>query len=535
MSEYIKKNGLLYSDDLKVVYGVDPAGGFTGRVPFGAHEFEEEAFSGCNCETISLPDSTDKVGDCLFQNSTNLKKVKLPSSLTKLSAYMFSGCSSLESVTMPLAVDSFPEGLFQGCAKLAEIPFRAGIKELPESVFEGCASLKSVVIPQTVEMIGKRAFADCTSLETVVLPDALYGLNPSAFEGCDSIRNVRISPDNKLLYISDKDGCLYERNPIGDEDILLITVNACDKQQVSFYKENVDDETDTFFTDEDVDEEDDFFSSEIGAGDEELAAVGAPVPQTKTDNETEMINVEDVKNMSDGANSNIDDLFNDIMGESKPAAEETAEGVAVSEKELEVLGETMSVMNDSSINRGSGVSMEELENLFSASEKKESAENNTTALDADGLDSKTRILVDSAKLSKVVNFVQGDDIPADYDLFVIAEKTVKTGDGNEQFSEKLLKCAETFARIHDFRHVILLCGLPLDNEEFKMFYTNYIGKKNIILACEAASPSLLSPYCRNICDSSRISLNKEDMIDQRKKAGIKTDSLIKLVIQDKYM
>lgn len=534
MSEYIKKNGLLYSDDLKVVYGVDAAGDFTGRVPFGAHEFEEEAFSGCNCETISLPDSTDKVGDCLFQNSTNLKKVKLPSSLTKLSAYMFSGCSSLESVTMPLAVDSFPEGLFQGCAKLTEIPFRADIKELPESVCEGCASLKSVVIPQTVEMIGKRAFADCTSLETVVLPDGLYGLNPSAFEGCDSIRNVRISPDNKLLYISDKDGCLYERNPIGDEDILLIKVNACDKQQVSFYKENVDDETDTFFTDEDVDEEDDFFSSEIGAGEEELASVGAPVPVELVKESEKEINVEDVKNMSDGANSNIDDLFNDIMGESKPAAEE-ANNVAVSQEELEVLGHTMSVMNDSTINRGGGVSMEELENLFSASEKKESSENNTAALDADGLDSKTRILVDSAKFSKVINFVQEENVPADFDLFVVAEKTVQDKDGNEQFSEKLIKCAETFARIHDFRHVILLSGLPLNNEEFMMFYSNYISKKNIILACEAASPSLLSPYCKSICDSSRISLNKEDMIDQRKKAGIKTDSLIKLVIQDKYM
>ena len=48
MSSYIKKNGLLYSEDLHTVIGVDDTvPDFTGRVPFGAHKIDDEVFSDC--------------------------------------------------------------------------------------------------------------------------------------------------------------------------------------------------------------------------------------------------------------------------------------------------------------------------------------------------------------------------------------------------------------------------------------------------------------------------------------------------------
>ena len=115
----------------------------------------------------------------------------------------------------PTVLNSFPEGLFYGCSAMLEIPFRAGIKELPESVFEGCSSIKSLVIPETVTKISSRAAAGCTDLVTVVLPASLYELADDAFEGCTSIRNIRISEDNKLFYVSEDDGCLYERTANG--------------------------------------------------------------------------------------------------------------------------------------------------------------------------------------------------------------------------------------------------------------------------------------------------------------------------------
>ena len=136
MASYIKKNGLLYSEDSHTVLGVDDTSNdFTGRVPFGAHRIDDDVFSDCPYESISLPDSVVELGNCLFENSKVLQKIKLPSGLTELPPYLFSGCSALTKVNMPSAVSSFPEGLFKNCESLPEIPFRAGITVLPESVF----------------------------------------------------------------------------------------------------------------------------------------------------------------------------------------------------------------------------------------------------------------------------------------------------------------------------------------------------------------------------------------------------------------
>ena len=75
MSSYIKKNGLLYSEDLHTVLGVDDTvPDFTGRVPFGAHKIDDEVFSDSPYESISLPDSVTELGASLFANSNTAKR-----------------------------------------------------------------------------------------------------------------------------------------------------------------------------------------------------------------------------------------------------------------------------------------------------------------------------------------------------------------------------------------------------------------------------------------------------------------------------
>ena len=152
---------------------------------------------------------------------------------------------------------------------MPEIPFRAGIRELPQFVFEGCSSLVSLVIPSTVEKIEARAAAGCTKLTTLVLPEFLRELDDEAFEDCPNIRNIRISEDNPYFYVSEEDGCLYERTKDGDK--LRLRVAGSQPAGVSFLKENVDDtidkEIEDFYTDEDIFEDDDDFSAEISGDD----------------------------------------------------------------------------------------------------------------------------------------------------------------------------------------------------------------------------------------------------------------------------
>ena len=295
MEQIVRKNGLLYTPDLHTVLGVDiESGEFNGRIPFGAHYIDEEVFTECPFEKIDIPDSVLGIGVALFKDSKNLKTVKLPEKLTELPPYLFSGCTALEKVKMPNVVYSFPEGLFQNCSSLKEIPFRAGIRELSPYIFEGCSSLVSLVVPPTVERIEARAAAGCTNLNTVVLPVSLRELDDSAFEDCPNIRNIRISEDNPLFYVSEEDGCLYERTEEGDK--LRLSPVGTEKPVVNMFKENVDDETEPFFTDEDFYEEDDDFSAEVAVEDE-IAEGEAPeeseenvVPQAQV-SEAELANL----------------------------------------------------------------------------------------------------------------------------------------------------------------------------------------------------------------------------------------------------
>ncbi len=430
----------------------------------------------------------------------NAVEIKLPPEETELEAYLFAGCKNLKKVIMPNSLKGFPEGLFQGCSSIEDIPFRAGIDEIHEKTFEGCSSLKSIVFPPTINAIRSRACADCTSLETVVLPDRIYALADDVFEGCNNIHNIRIAESNKLFYINEKDGCLYERNVEGD-DILKIRIAGVSEANVGFYKENVDDESDNFYTDENIDEEDDtFFGSEADID----------------------INIKGDEKM---AEDNVDDILADIMGEEKERNEISAD-IGISDEESAVLSEMMDVMSEPSTTKGAYVSEDELANLTASHEQDVKADEKADEETADinELDGKTQILVDSVANSKVVICEPADEAPADFDLFVISEK--------EDFSDKLIACAQKIARIQDFRRIIFLSGLPLDNEEFMQFYFHYINKRNVLLACEAEGPSTLSDYCKTICEQSRINLEKEELIEQRKRIGVKNNNLIKLIVRD---
>ena len=554
MSSYIKKNGLLYSEDLHTVIGVDDTvPDFTGRVPFGAHKIDDEVFSDCPYESISLPDSVKELGNSLFANSKALEKVKLPSGVTELPPYLFAGCSALNKVTMPNTVSGFSEGLFKNCESLPEIPFRAGITVLPESVFEGCSSIKSLVIPPGVRRIESRAAALCTSLESVVFPSSIEYLAPDAFEGCTALRNIRVDGEGGLFYVGEEDGCLYEAADEGDR--IVLRVNSLQGSSVAFFKDNADDiSAGLSESDEEEIEDDDTFSAEIGASDEEAEfmkideaaaessaaePVSEPVVEPENEPASEPVkepvfdeqpaaSASEDKVMQDNA---VDSMLADIMGEEKERSA-LSEEVAVSEAETQVLSQTMSVMSESALSSEPAVSNDELEKLFAKNEENELATHN--ADNPDVLDSKTQILTDSVGLSKIIECEPEGELPDDPELFVIAEKLTPDENGKNNFSSKLLACCQTFARVQDYKRVIMLYGLPLDNEEFVEFFRYFIAKKNVILACEAESPSKLSEYGRQICELSRISLEKEELEEQRHSAAIKTKTLVKLVIRDKY-
>ena len=226
MIEVAKKHGLIYSSDFKSVLGVDSeSADFDGTVPSGATYIEEDAFSCCGFEKISLPDSVVSVGANLFCNSSALEVVKLPAGLKSLSPYMFAGCAALTRVEMPSEIQDFSEGLFSGCSSLAEIPFRSTVVTLPENVFAGCTSLVSLVIPNSVTKICSGAISGCSSLKTIVLPASLKEFEPGAIADCPLLSRLRISDSNEFFAVSD-DGCvLYKKNEDGTQTEIFAVSN----------------------------------------------------------------------------------------------------------------------------------------------------------------------------------------------------------------------------------------------------------------------------------------------------------------------
>ena len=531
---FIRKKGLLFSQDMLSVIGVDDTSSeFVGKIPYGPKSIDEDVFSECPYEQLIIPDSVERLGNHVLENSVALEHVKLPLGLKKLPEYLFSGCRALCSVTMPVVVDDFPEGLFQNCESLKEIPFRAGLTVLHRNVFKGCTSIKSLVVPESVKKIESFACADCVSLESLILPSKIEYIEDNAFENCNSLRNIRIDSENTNYFIS-SDGNLCSKK----DSRIIIKISKKEEQKVQFFDDDLTDseiETEStsdlemkgafFLSDEEVFEEDDtFYSLEIGANDEEMNNI-----EENYQNKQNLYKNEEVKMIDE---NNVDSMLADIMGEKKES--ETAENVSVNPQELEILSHTMSVMEDSSqTSNSAAITTDELEKLFAKSEENTLASQKAQS-ETNEIDPKIKILVDSVEFGKILTFEPKDESPEDPDLFVIAEKTITDETGNKCFTPKLISCCKTFARIHDFKHVVLLNGIPFDNDEFMQFFHHYIVKKNVILACEASSPSALSDYCKKVCEEARISLNSAELNEQRKRISIKTDTLIKLVIKDKY-
>ena len=536
---YICKNGLVYSKDLQTVLGVDTSNSeFTGTVPYGAHYIEDEVFSDCPFESISLPDSMEGIGAALFENSAELRTVKLPANITQLSPFLFSGCKKLYKVTMPNVVEAFTEAMFRDCSSLDEIPFRAGIKELPDECIAGCTSLRSLVIPPTVEVIGEKAVAGCKSLLSLVLPVSLKKLADNAFDGCTSLRNIRISDDNPDFYVNEEDGCLYQRCADGDK--LKVAVAGMENQQVSFFNddlaagmisENTDD-SDLFMSDVIIEQDEDF-SGDIEAGDVEFCT-------DETETETSGLQTAEEETFDDFEETLADEhieleaspqekemIMNDITDEIFGEEAETK-----TENLSSQLADIMEEEDDISASEpDEEISVDELDKLFSSNNTLKTVEQVEAekAAEDDKIDGKTKILLDSAGISKVIKCEPQGQIPDNSELFVVAEKTV-----NGEFTTKLENYCKRIAKIQDYKKIILISGLPVDNDEFVQFYHFYMTQKNVIFACEAPSPAKLSDYGKKICELSRISLAKEDLIEQSKNINVKNNSLVKFVIQDKY-
>lgn len=79
-------------------------------IPEGVTTIERKAFSSCNLQTMSFPNTLTYIGDEAFGRCADLTTITLPASLTTIGSYAFESCKKLKNVynlaTVPQVLDS---------------------------------------------------------------------------------------------------------------------------------------------------------------------------------------------------------------------------------------------------------------------------------------------------------------------------------------------------------------------------------------------------------------------------------------------
>lgn len=235
--------GVVYSKDMKTLFGVPASLTGVYTVPDGVETIESRAFATCeNLTQITLPESVTTIEAGAFAWCTKLESVNIPAGVKDLggvSGYMFIKCSSLKSIVIPEGVTAIPESTFMECTSLetVELPYTvtfigfeaflectslktidlSHVTEIEESAFQMCTSLSGkLVLAEGLTQIDIAVFANCWSLEEVVLPESLTEIGDGAFAGCQSLEKLDIHAG--VTYVGEgsvvkQAFCVAEDNP----------------------------------------------------------------------------------------------------------------------------------------------------------------------------------------------------------------------------------------------------------------------------------------------------------------------------------
>ena len=192
---------------------------------------ESHAMDFClGLETLTLPDSLQRIGLGAFESCHGLRRLTLPfvgesresnrflgyvfgaeqagfskgfysmslewvtvtEGITSLDAYAFFECATLRSVTLPKSVTEIGARAFSGCVKLREAVLPEHLASIGDHAFSGCAGLTEMNLGEGLTAIGVNAFLNCRALTAVTLPSTLKSLPNACFQGCSALKTVEL-------------------------------------------------------------------------------------------------------------------------------------------------------------------------------------------------------------------------------------------------------------------------------------------------------------------------------------------------------
>lgn len=186
----------------------------------------ESAFSGCSTiESITIPTTTESIGEYAFYNCTALKRLNsttdgefnVPAGVTEIKYYAFYNCDAMTKVVISANVTGIGEHAFYGCALLEDLTFATDSKleTIGSYAFASCIALTEVQIPETVTSIGSYAFSGCTALAKMnsdtegelTLPASVTTIGSYAFQNLSLITKVIVKDSVTTVGLGAFKGC----------------------------------------------------------------------------------------------------------------------------------------------------------------------------------------------------------------------------------------------------------------------------------------------------------------------------------------
>ena len=202
---------------------------------------EELTFYGCSkLDTITLPDSVQKIDDQAFESCIKLQTVKGFKNIKEIGKKVFYSCTSLESIELNPEINKdekqnengetkitikIPDNLFNGCEKLQSIIIPDGVTTLGTSVFANCKALNELIIPEGIEIIPSNLCNGCLTLKSLSLPSTITKIDSSAIKDCNGLTKIICKAENPPLI--DESNSLAAEN-LKNDLIIYVPDNSLD-------------------------------------------------------------------------------------------------------------------------------------------------------------------------------------------------------------------------------------------------------------------------------------------------------------------
>ncbi len=186
----------------------------------GVTEFSYGAFKDCTAlEKISLPDSTEIVGDDAFSGCTALKfnlyenAKYLGNESNPYLVLVRTASQAIKNLTVHPDARVICNDAFHECPKLVSVDL-GNVRYVGTNAFSNCILLESANLGTALTYLDEYAFYNCEALKTVSVPDTITKIDTHALLGC---RSLSYNTDGKGFYLGNANNPYVVLMKIDDE------------------------------------------------------------------------------------------------------------------------------------------------------------------------------------------------------------------------------------------------------------------------------------------------------------------------------